>query len=166
MQRIWLAALGLLVWQLGSMAFGFNEFMFGHPSQLPGIMASLVTAVAWMALAAWGGYHHRGPFGIAVAALWVAIVGVLILTMWTKTLEGDGSVTPWHGVNLLLLIAAGGPLYGLGSLVPVDDALLGTTIVAAAILVLVVLAYLIARWVGVSRSARRQGPLQAVVHPR
>ena len=91
MQRIWLAALGLLVWQLGSMAFGFNECMFGHPAQLPAILASLVTAVAWMALAAWGGDHHRGLFGIAD---------------------------------------------------------------------------LIARWPGVSRSARRQGPLQPVVPPR
>jgi hypothetical protein len=58
-----------------------------------------------------------------VATLWTAIVGVPILTMWTKTLE-------------------------------------------AAILVLVVVAYLIARWLGVSRSARRQGPLQRAVPAR
>ncbi|HEY3546471.1 MAG TPA: hypothetical protein VGK17_10300 [Propionicimonas sp.] len=164
--RVWLAALGLLAWQLGSMAFGFNEFMFGHPPQLPGIVAALVTAVAWMALAAWGGYHRRVAFGIAVATLWAAIVAVLVLTMWTRTLESDVYVTPWHGANLLLLIAAGGPLYSLGSLVPVDDSLLGTTIVAATMLVLVVMAYLIGRWVGVSRSVRRQGPLQPAVPAR
>jgi hypothetical protein len=166
MERIWLAALGLLVWQLGSMAFGFNEFMFGHPPLLPAIIASLVTAVAWIALAAWGGYHSRHRFGMAVALLWAAIVAVLVLTMWMKTLESDVSVTPWHGIDLLLLIAAGGPLYSLGSLVPVGDALVGTTIVAAVILVLVVAAHLIARWLGVRRSARRQGLSQPVVPPR
>ncbi len=166
MQRIWLAALGLMVWQLGSMAFGFNEFMFGHPPQPRGIIAALVTAVAWMALAAWGGYHRRVAFGIAVATLWAAIVAVLVLAMWTKTLESDDYTTPWHGAILLLLIAAGGPLYSLGSLVPVGDSLLGTTIVAAMILVLVVVAYLSAHWLGVSRSARRQGPLQPAVPAR
>ncbi len=101
-----------------------------------------------------------------MATLWAAIVGVLVLSMWTKALESDVYVAPWHGVNLLLLIAAGGPLYSLGSLVPVGDALLGTTIVAAAILALVVVAYLIARWLGVRRSARQQGPLQPVVRSR
>ena len=166
MQRIWLAALGLVVWQLGSMTFGFNEFMFDHPPRLPGIIAALVTAVAWIALAAWGGYHRRGRFGIAVATLWAATVAVLVGTMWMKTLESDVYVTPWHGADLLLLIAAGGPLYSLGSLVPLDDSLLGTTIVAAVILVFVVVAFLIARWIGISRSVRRQGPLQPAVPVR
>ena len=76
----------------------------------------LVTAFAWLALAAWGGYHRRVAFGIAVLALWAAIVASLVMAMWTKTLESDVYVTPWHGAVLLLLIAAGGPLYSLGSL--------------------------------------------------
>lgn len=149
MERIWLGALGLLVWQLGSMAFGFTEFMFGHPAPIPAVIASLVTALAWIALAAWAGYHQRDRFGIAVAILWVAIVGVLLLTMWTKVVESGDSVTPWHGVVLLLLIAAGGPLYSLGSLVPIGDSLVGTTIVAVLILALIAAAFLLARHRGV-----------------
>ena len=130
MNRIWLAGLGLLVWQLSSMAFGFNEFMFGHPAPVAAILASLVTALAWTALAAWAGYRQRVRFGISAVILWLVIIAMLLLAMWTKELEGDYSVTPWHGSLLLLLILAGGPLYSLGSLMPMEDALLATTTVA------------------------------------
>ena len=166
MERIWLAGLGLLWWQLGSMAFGFNEFMFGHPATIPAILASLVTALAWIALAALAGYYHRDGFGIAVAFLWLAIVGVLLLTMWTRSVESDAYLTPWHDAVLLLLIAAGAPLYSLGSLVPAGDSLVGTTIVAALILALVVVAYLVARRLVVSRSVPQPVPSQPVAPPR
>lgn len=158
MHRIWLAALGLLVWQLGSMGFGFNEFMFGHPAPVSAVLASGFTALAWVVLAAWGGLHRRDGFGLVVAVLWLAIVGVLLLSMWTRGLEDTYGVTPWNGQVLLLLIAAGGPLYGLGSRVPVSDSLVGTTLFAAGVLASVVAAYLGARRIGVGRTARRQAP--------
>jgi hypothetical protein len=145
MERLWLAALGLLLWQLGSMSVGFNEFMFGHPPTVPAILAALATVVAWIALAAWAGYHHRDRFGIAVAVLWLATVGVLLLAAWTRSLESGDTLMPWHGSVLLLMIAAGGPLYSLGSLVPVGDSLIGTVVVALVILAMVVAAYLLAR---------------------
>lgn len=96
----------------------------------------------------WAGYRHRIKFGIAAAILWIVIVAVLLLAMWTKDLEGDYSVAPWHGVLLLLLIAAGGPLYSLGSLMPMEDSLLATTTVALLILALVVAAYLVGQRLG------------------
>lgn len=143
MNRIWLAGLGLLVWQLCSMGFGFNEFMFGHPATPAAVIASLVTALAWFTLAAWAGYSHRIRFGIAAAALWAAIVAVLVLAMWTKVLEGDDGAAPWHDALLLPLILAGGPLYSLGSLMPIEDSLLATTTVAVLILALMASAYLV-----------------------
>lgn len=153
MNRIWLAGSGLLVWQLCSMGFGFTEFMFGHPAPVAAVLASLATALAWVALAAWAGYRHRIQFGIAAAILWMVIVAVLLLAMWTKELEGDYSVAPWHGALLLLLIVAGGPLYSLGSLMPIEDSLLATTSVAVLILALVVAAYLVGQRLGRRRNS-------------
>ena len=143
MNRVWLAGLGVLMWQLCSMGFGFNEFMFGHPAPTAAVVASVVTALAWFALAAWAGHGHRMRFGIAAATLWAAIVTVLVFAMWTKVLEGDDGVAPWHGALLLLLILAGGPLYSLGSLMPIEDSLLATTTVALLILALIATAYLV-----------------------
>lgn len=140
--RIWLAGLGLLVWQLCSMAFGFNEFMFGHPAPEAAVLATLATALAWVTLAAWAGYRHRIRFGIAAATLWTAIVGVMLLAMLTRALESEYGVTPWNGVLVLLIIVAGGPLYSLGSLMPIEDSLLATTTVAVLILALMATAYL------------------------
>ena len=166
MARIWLAGLGLLVWQLGSMGFGFNEFMFGHPAPVSAVLASGFTALAWVVLAAWGGLQRRDGFGLVVAVLWLAIVGVLLLSLWTRGLEGVYGVMPWNGLVLLLLIAAGGPLYGLGSLVPVSDALVGTTLFAAGVLASVVAAHLAARQIGVRRPASRQAPSPPTALPR
>lgn len=156
MNRIWLAGIGLLVWQLCSMGFGFTEFMFGRPAPIAAVLASLATALAWVVLAAWAGYRRRIRFGIAAAILWIAIVAVLLLVMLTKALEGDYGVAPWHGALLLLLIVAGGPLYGLGSLMPIEDSLLGTTTVAVLILALMAAAYLVGQGLGPRGSTNGQ----------
>jgi len=141
--RISLAGLGLLAWQLCSMAIGFNEFMFGHPAPVAATLASLATALAWPALAAWAGYRRRAGFAIFAVVLWAAIIAVLLLAMWTRQSDGGAA-----DALLPLLILAGGPLYGLGSWLPMEDALLATTAVAAAILGLVVVAFLLGRGLG------------------
>jgi hypothetical protein len=152
MNRIWFAGVAVVVWQLCSMGFGFNEFMFGHPAPLAAILATTASALAWIALAVWSGYQRYFPFAITAALVWLAIVAVLLLAMVTIAVEGNGGVAPWHGAMLVLLIIAGGPLYSLGSLVPVGDELLGTLIVAALILASIAAAYAAGR--GLSRRGR------------
>jgi|GEM_PF-5079650 hypothetical protein len=149
MNRIWYAGVAVAVWQLCSMGFGFTEFMFGHPAPLAAVLATTASALTWIALAVWSGYQRYFSFALAAVILWLVIVAVLLLAMATIAVEGDDWIAPWHGAMILLLIIAGGPLYSLGSLVPVGDELLGTMIVAVLILVLMVAAYTAGR--GISR---------------
>lgn len=145
MNRIWYAGVAVAVWQLCSMGFGFTEFMFGQPAPLAAVLATTVSALAWIALAVWSGYQRCFSFGLAAVILWLVIVAVLLLAMATIAVEGDDWIAPWHGAMILLLILAGGPLYSLGSLVPVGDELLGTVIVAVLILTLIAAGYLAGR---------------------
>lgn len=155
MDRIWFTAAALLVWQACSMGFGFTEFMYGHPAPITAVLASTATALAWVALAAWAGYRRHIRFGVAAAILWMAIAAVLLLTVLTKVMEGSDGVAPWHGVLLLLLIVAGGPLYGLGSMIPIEDSLLGTMMVALLILALMTMAYVAGQRLGARRRSSR-----------
>lgn len=145
MNRIWYAGVAVTVWQLFSMGFGFSEFMFGRPAPLAAILATTASALAWIAPAVWSGYQRYFSFGLAAVILWLVIVAVLLLAMVTIAVEGNDWIAPWSGVLLLLMIVAGGPLYSLGSLVPVGDELLGTTIVAVLILTLIAAGYLAGR---------------------
>lgn len=166
MNRIWFAGVAVVVWQLCSMGFGFNEFMFGHPAPLAAILATTASALAWIALAVWSGCQRYFPFAIAAALVWLAIVAVLLLAMATIAIEDNGGVTPWHGAMLLLLIIAGGPLYSLGSLVPVGDELLGTVAVAVLILALIAAGYLAGRGLSRRGVAGSSSSLDSLTEPR
>ena len=166
MNRFWVAGVALLVWQVFSMGFGFTEFMYGHPAPIAAILASTATALAWVALAAWAGYRRDIRFGVAAAILWIAIAAVLLVTMLTKAMEANEGVAPWHGVLLLLLILAGGPLYALGSLLPIEDSLLGTMLVAVLILAAMAIAYIAGQRLGLRGRSSRPGNADRISEAR
>ncbi len=166
MKRIWFAGAALLVWQMCSMGFGLVEFMYDRPAPVAAILATSATALAWIALAAWAGYRHHTRFGLAAAILWIAITAVLLLAMLTRAIEADDGVAPWHRVLLLLLVLAGGPLYSLGSLIPVEDSLLGTTMIAVFILAVMAVTYMAGRRLGGRRNPIHPANTDSISEPR
>lgn len=157
MARLQAPGMVLILWQGLSMAPTLAEFVYDRPAPLLAILTSAITVLGWLGLAAWAGSRRVYAFPWFASVVWVAVIVVMLLGMLTLTLESDDSVTPWHGPLLMLIIVAGGPLYGLSPLLPTVEPFLRNTIIAALILTLSLVIYFVARRRGLDRhhSAKR-----------
>lgn len=149
MARLQAPGMVLILWQGISLMPGLAEFVYDRPAPLAAVVASTILVLGWLGLAAWAGVRGASAFPWFALVVWVGIIAVLLLGIWTVALDVDGPVAPWHSVALILLFLAAGPLHGLGSALPIEDPFLRTTIVAALILISSLATYFLARrWHG------------------
>ena len=134
-QRLWPWALGLLAWQCGSILLGAGEYVYDLPATPIVVVASSVTALGWLALAAWSGLRQLRAFPVVAAVVWGLTIASLLVVAMLRPWEG-GAVDAWRGLFLLPLLFGAGPLHGLGSLLPAGDQTQRTLLVAGTLLAL------------------------------
>jgi hypothetical protein len=149
---IWPFLAILLVWQAVSVAFGAWEALYNKPAPVASVVASIVTALGWSALGLWSGMTHHGEFRWLAVPIWLAVIAIMLVTMWTVRIQADGDMAPWNGLLMLLLFFAAVPLHGIASYVPLEQSL-AVIVVAAVILVVSLLAFHLGR-----RVSRRSAP--------
>lgn len=143
----------LLVWQAVSVAFGTWEALYDKPAPVASVVASIVTVLGWSALGLWSGMTHHDEFRWLAVPIWLGIIAIMLVTMWTARIQADGDVVPWNELLVLPLLFAAVPLHGIASYVPLEQSL-AVIVVAAVILVVILLAFHLGR-----RVSRRSAPV-------
>jgi hypothetical protein len=120
----------LLLWQMAGVTFGAVEAIYKQPAPGVAVVATIITVAGWVVLGAWSGGRHRSQFRWVTAVTWLAIIVIMVLTMFTVHLEADGSSMPWTGPLMVLTFFAAVPLNGIASYLPLDQSV-AVIIVAA-----------------------------------
>ena len=134
----------LILWHGLCLTPGLEEFVYDRPAPLVATLCSTVLVLGWLCVAAWAGSRRAGAFVWFASIVWGISIAVILAAMATAVSPSE-SVLSWHGLMLNLYLLTASPLSGLSFLLPIADPFLGPAIVAALILALSLLTYVIAR---------------------
>lgn len=135
-------AIGLLILQMLLAVPGLPEFAYDHSPSTLGVAGSVLTTLAWLALAAWAGARGWRAFVCLTLTFWGVSMIVSLLAAWAA---GSDTTVAGHQVILLLILVVWPPLHGLTPLVPIEDQAMRYVVTAAGLLALTITTYFTTR---------------------